>query len=149
MDFRKELRQEELLVLEGCGRRVGCRSGETVSFNPYQDVLFLLNGALQAKGFDASGKTLVRTYTTGEVINELSVLTAQVSRLRVTALIQSISLLVSQARIDSLVTENPKVAAKLFRHFAKLIIYRTVPLHASSASSHPLLHATDSLSEAC
>jgi CRP-like cAMP-binding protein len=149
MDFREDLRPEDLVVLENCGRKISSRPGERLSFDPHHDVLFILNGGLHATAVDAYGKTFVRMYAAGEVLNELSVLTAQVSLLSVTALTSSVSLLVSQGSIDSLVSESPKVAAKLFRHFAKRIIYRTVPQHANSPSSHSPRHAHDSLSEAC
>jgi CRP-like cAMP-binding protein len=90
----------------------------------------------------------VRIYATGEILNELSVLTAQVSLSSVTAQAPSESLLVSQSAIDALVTEAPKLAAKLFRHFAKLVIYRMVPVHAMPPSQTvPQISA--SLPQAC
>ena len=148
MDFREDLKEEELLVLEGYGRSLSSRPGESLSFDPHHDALFVMSGALQAKAIDATGKTVVRRYTTGEVLNELSVVAAHVSLVKVTALMPSVSLVVSQASVDSLVTEHPKVAAKLFRHFAKLIIYRMVPLHSNSLSSHVVQHAHKRLSQA-
>lgn len=148
MDFREDLKEEEILVLEGYGRRLSSPPGESLSFDPHHDALFVMSGALQAKAIDATGKTVVRRYTTGDVLNELSVVAAHVSLLNVTALMPSVSLVVSQASVDSLITEHPKVAAKLFRHFAKLIIYRTIPLHSNSPSSHVVRHANEPLSQA-
>lgn len=137
MDFREDLREEEMGVLARYGRTLSSLAGEHLSFDPHHEALFILRGGLQAKAIDAGGKTVVRMYATGEVLNELSVVTARVSLLTVTALIPSVSLVVSQDSVDTLVTEHPKVAAKLFRHFAKLVIYRTVPhcynSHTSSA----------------
>jgi CRP-like cAMP-binding protein len=149
MDFREDLRQEDMMVLEGHGRQVSSRPGESLSFDPYHDALFILSGALEAKATDAGGKTMVRRYTAGEVLNELSVVTAQVSLSSVVALIPSMSLVVSHDSVDRLVTDNPKVAARLFRHFAKLIIYRTVPLQFIPSSSPSREHSTDPLSAAC
>jgi CRP-like cAMP-binding protein len=148
MDFREELKEEELRVLADYGRSVSSRPGDSLSFDPHHDALFVMSGVLQAKAIDAAGKTVVRRYTTGDVLNELSVVVAHVSLLNVTALMPSVSLVVSQESVDSLVTEHPKVAAKLFRHFAKLIIYRTVPLHSNSPSSHVARHAQERLSQA-
>jgi CRP-like cAMP-binding protein len=148
MDFREDLKEEEILVLEGYGRSLTSRPGESLSFDPYHDVLFVMSGALQAKAIDATGKTVVRKYTTGDVLNELSVVAAHISLLNVTALMSSVSLVVSQASVDSLVAEHPKVAAKLFRHFAKLIIYRAIPLHSNAASSPVARHAQERLSQA-
>ncbi len=148
MDFREDLKEEEIMVLEAYGRRLSCRPGESLSFDPRHDALFVMSGALQAKAIDANGKIVVRTYTNGEVLNELSVVTAHVSLLKVTALISSVSLVVSQDSVDTLVAEHPKVAARLFRHFAKLIIYRTVPLRSNSPSSPPVLHTQEPLSQA-
>jgi CRP-like cAMP-binding protein len=148
MDFREDLKEEELLVLEGYGRSLSSRPGESLSFDPNHDALFVMSGALQAKAVDATGKTVVRKYTCGDVLNELSVVAAHVSLVTVTALTPSVSLVVSQASVDALVTEHPKVAAKLFRHFAKLIIYRTVPLHPDSPSSHVVRHPQEPLSQA-
>lgn len=148
MDFREDLREEEIDVLERYGRRLSSIAGESLSFDPYHEALFVLSGGLQAKAIDAGGKTVVRVYSTGEVLNELSVVTARISLLSVTAVVLSVSLVVSQDSVDSLVTEHPKVAAKLFRHFAKLVIYRTVPHHYNSPSSHPALQAHGPLSQA-
>jgi hypothetical protein len=148
MDFREDLREEEIGVLERYGRRLCSPTGECLSFDPYHEALFVMSGGLQAKAIDAGGKTVERVYSTGEVLNELSVVTARISLLSVTALVPSVSLVVSQDSVDSLVTEHPKVAAKLFRHFAKLVIYRTVPHHYNSPSSHPALQAHGPLSRA-
>jgi CRP-like cAMP-binding protein len=148
MDFREDLREEEMGVLERYGRRLTSLAGEGLSFDPYHEALFVMSGGLQARAIDARGKTVVRMYASGEVLNELSVVTARISLLSVTASVPSVSLVVSQDSVDSLVTEHPKVAAKLFRHFAKLVIYRTVPHRYNSPSFHPALHAHDSLSQA-
>jgi hypothetical protein len=148
MDFREDLRDEEIGVLERYGRKLSSPTGECLSFDPYHEALFVMSGGLQAKALDAGGKTVERVYSTGEVLNELSVVTARISLLSVTALVPSVSLVVSQDSVDSLVTEHPKVAAKLFRHFAKLVIYRTVPHHYNSAASHPALQAQGPLSRA-
>jgi CRP-like cAMP-binding protein len=148
MDFREDLKEEEILVLEGYGRSLSSRPGESLSFDPHHDALFVMSGALQAKAIDTTGKTVVRRYTTGDILNELSVVAAHVYLVNVTALMPTVSLVVSQASVDSLVTEHPKVAAKLFRHFAKLIIYRTIPLHSNSPSSHVVRHAHEPLSQA-
>lgn len=148
MDFREDLKEEEILVLEGYGRSLSSRPGESLPFDPHHDALFVMSGALQAKAIDATGKPVVRRYTTGDVLNELSVVAAHVSHLNVTALMPSVSLVVSQASVDSLVTEHPKVAAKLFRHFAKLIIYRAIPLHSNSPSPQVVRHANVPLSQA-
>jgi CRP-like cAMP-binding protein len=148
MDFREDLKDEEIRVLAGYGRSLSSRPGESLSFDPIHDALFVMSGVLQAKAVDATGKTVVRRYTTGEVLNELSVVTAHISHLNVTALMPSVSLVVSQASVDSLVTEHPKVAAKLFRHFAKLIVYRAIPLHSNSPSSHVARRASEPLSQA-
>ncbi|MEP6888871.1 MAG: hypothetical protein ABI945_11210 [Nitrospirales bacterium] len=148
MDFREDLKEEEILVLEGYGRSLSSRPGESLSFDLHHDALFVMSGALQARAIDATGKTVVRRYATGDVLNEVSAVAAHVSLLNVTALMPSVSLVVSQTSVDSLVTEHPKVAAKLFRHFAKLIIYRTVPLHSNSPSSHVVRHAHEPLSQA-
>lgn len=149
MDFREDLREEDIAVLEGLGRKVSSRPGESLSFDPHYDALFVLSGALQAKGTDVGGHTVMRRYTTGDVINELSVVTAHVSLSNVTALIPSVSLVVSHDSVDNLVTDHPRVAARLFRHFAKLIIYRAVPLPLSPSSSASVVHNSDSLSAAC
>lgn len=148
MDFREDLKEEEIRVLVGYGSSLSSRPGEKVSFDPHHDALFVMSGTLQAKAIDATGNTVMRRYTTGDVLNEVSVVAAHVSLLNVTALMPSVSLVVSQASVDALVTEHPKVAAKLFRHFAKLIIYRTVPLHSNSPSSHVVRHAHEPLSQA-
>jgi hypothetical protein len=65
------------------------------------------------------------------------------------ALIPSVSLVVSHDSIDGLVTDRPRVAARLFRHFAKLIIYRAVPLPLSPSSPASVVHNSDSFSAAC
>ena len=148
MDFREDLKEEEILVLASYGRSLSSRPGESLAFDPHHDALFVMSGALQAKAVDAAGKTVVRRYAPGDVLNELSVVVAHVSLLKVTALMPSVSLVVSQTSVDSLVAEHPKVAAKLFRHFAKLIIYRTVPLHSNGPSSHAVRHAHEPLSQA-
>jgi hypothetical protein len=148
MDFREDLREEEIGVLERYGRKLSSPTGESLSFDPYHEALFVMSGGLHAKALDAGGKTVERVYSTGEVLNELSVVTARISLLSVTALVPSVSLVVSQDSVDSLVTEHPKVAAKLFRHFAKLVIYRTVPHHYNSPAPHPALQAQGPLSRA-
>ena len=148
MDFREDLKEEEILVLAGYGRRLSSQPGESLCFDPHHDALFVMSGELQAKAIDTTGKTVVRRYAAGDVINELSVVAAHISLLNVTALMPSMSLVVSQTNVDSLVTEHPKVAAKLFRHFAKLIIYRTIPLHSNSPSAPVVRHARESLSQA-
>ncbi len=148
MDFREELSGEELATLEQYGRKVRSTAGECISIDLPREVLFIVSGSVRAKAIDACGKSVMRMYTTGEILNELSVLTAQVSLSSVTAQAPSESLLVSQSAIDALVTESPKLAAKLFRHFAKLVIYRMVPVHAMHPSQAvSRLHA--SLSHAC
>ena len=148
MDFREDLKEEDIRVLEGYGRKLSSRPGESLSFDPHYDALFVMSGALLAKAMDARGKSVVRRYTTGDVLNELSVVAAHVSQLSVTASLPSVSLVVSQGSVDSLVTDHPKVAAKLFRHFAKLIIYRTVPLQSNSPSAHGVRHEQERLSQA-
>ena len=150
MDFREDLREEEMGVLEHYGRRLSSLAGDNLSFDPHHEALFIIRGGLQARAVDARGKTVVRMYTTGEVLNELSVVTARVSLLSVMALIPSESLVVSQDSVDALVTEHPKVAAKLFRHFAKLVIYRTVPhrYNSHNPSTFPALRVQDPLSQA-
>jgi len=153
MDFREDLREEEMGVLEHYGRRLSSLAGDNLSFDPHHEALFIIRGGLQARAVDAGGKMVVRMYTTGEVLNELSVVTARVSLLSVMALIPSESLVVSQDSVDALVTEHPKVAAKLFRHFAKLVIYRTVPHRYNSTTpshpaAHPALRVQDTLSQA-
>ena len=148
MDFREDLKDEDIRVLEGYGRKLSSRPGESLSFDPHHDALFVLSGTLHAKARDVSGKTVLRRYTSGDVLNELSVVTAHVSLLSVTASVPSVSLVVSQGSVDALVTEHPKVAAKLFRHFAKLIIYRTVPLHSNSPSAHAVRQSHERLSQA-
>ena len=150
MDFREDLREEEMGVLEHYGRRLSSLAGDHLSFDPHHEALFIIRGGLQARAIDAGGKTVVRMYTTGEVLNELSVVTARVSLLSVMALVPSESLVVSQDSVDALVTEHPKVAAKLFRHFAKLVIYRTVPhrYNNHNPSTFPALRAHDPLSQA-
>lgn len=148
MDFREELSGEELATLERYGRKVCSTVGESISIDLPQEVLFIVSGAVRAKATDTAGKHMTRMYTTGEVLNELSVLTAQVSLSSITVQAPSELLLVSQRAIDTLVTECPKLAAKLFRHFAKLVIYRMVPLH-TVRSSPALAHGRTSLSQAC
>jgi CRP-like cAMP-binding protein len=148
MDFREDLKEEEILVLADYGRSLCSRPGESLSFDPLHDALFVMSGVLQAKAIDATGKTVARRYTTGDVLNELSVVAAHVTLVNVTALMPSVSLVVSQASVDALITEHPKVAAKLFRHFAKLIIYRTIPLHSNSPSAQVVRHAHERLSQA-
>jgi CRP-like cAMP-binding protein len=148
MDFREDLKEEELLVLEGYGRSLCSAPGERLSFDPNHEALFVMSGVLQAKAIDATGKTVVRRYTTGDVLNELSVVAAHISLSSVSALMPSVSLVVSQASVDSLIIEHPKVAAKLFRHFAKLIIYRTVSPHSNGPSSHVERRAHEPLSQA-
>lgn len=148
MDFREELNGEELATLERYGRKVHSYAGENISIDLPHEVLFIVNGAVRAKATDTGGKSMTRMYTTGEVLNELSVLTAQVSLSSITVQIPSELLLVSQRAIDMLVTECPKLAAKLFRHFAKLIIYRMVPIHAVRPPQ-ATVQSQVSLSQAC
>ena len=74
MDFREELNGEELATLEQYGRKVRSTAGECISIDLPREVLFIVSGAVRAKAVDACGKSVVRIYATGEILNELSVL---------------------------------------------------------------------------
>ena len=98
MDFREELNGEELATLEQYGRKVRSTAGECISIDLPREVLFIVSGAVRAKAVDACGKSVVRIYATGEILNEMSVLTAQVSLSSVTAQAPSESLSSARAR---------------------------------------------------
>lgn len=93
--------------------------------DPGNKLYFILRGVIQIeKGVDESNSARLARLGHGEVLGEISVMDQSPRTATATAFLDAEVMVISRQQVDSLVTSDPKVAAKIFLGMAQSLARR-------------------------
>ena len=138
------LTREDILLLASLGHYVTCRAGDAVlrAGDPGRDIFLILDGCFEVSGriqHTPQDEIQVRkTLSAGDVFGEIRFLTDEIRYATVAAVEHSTLLVLNAKALDRLVITAPKVAAKVFRNIARIVVSRLCPSHDNApAPSSP------------
>jgi predicted GNAT family N-acyltransferase len=124
---------EDVTVLASLGHYVSCQVGDAVlrAGDPGRDIFLILDGRFQVTGrFRHTPDDEIQVskiLTAGDVFGEIRFLTDEIRYASVVALEHSTLLVLNAKAMDRLVITAPKVAAKVFRNIARIVVSRLCP----------------------
>jgi predicted GNAT family N-acyltransferase len=138
------LTREDVPLLASLGHYVTCRAGDAVlrTGDPGRDIFLILDGRFEVSGRIRHAPQeeiqVRRTLSAGDVFGEIRFLTEEIRYATVTAVEHSTLLVLNAKALDRLVITAPKIAAKMFRNIARIVVSRLCPAHDSApAPSSP------------
>lgn len=132
---------DDVRMLASLGHYVSCRAGDAVlrAGDPGRDIFLILDGRFQVSGRIRHSPDdeihVSKTLTAGDVFGEIRFLTEEIRYASVVAADHSTLLVLNAKALDRLVISAPKVAAKVFRNIARIVVSRLCP--ASDCPSGP------------
>jgi N-acyl-L-homoserine lactone synthetase len=129
------LTMEDVTMLASLGHYVSCHAGDAVlrAGDPGRDIFLILDGRFQVTGqirhTPHDEIQVSKTLTAGDVFGEIRFLTEEIRYASVVAAEHSTLLVLNAKALDRLVTTAPKVAAKVFRNIARIVVSRLCPSH--------------------
>lgn len=127
------LTMEDVTMLAALGHHVSCRAGDAVlrAGDPGRDIFLILDGRFQVSGRIRHSPDdeihVSKTLTAGDVFGEIRFLTEEIRYASVVAADDSTLLVLNAKAMDRLVISAPKVAAKVFRNIARIVVSRLCP----------------------
>jgi predicted GNAT family N-acyltransferase len=124
---------EDVTVLASLGHYVSCQIGDAVlrAGDPGRDIFLILDGRFQVTGrFRHTPDDEIQVskiLAAGDVFGEIRFLTDEIRYASVVALEHSTLLVLNAKAMDRLVITAPKVAAKVFRNIARIVVARLCP----------------------
>ncbi|MBA2252941.1 MAG: GNAT family N-acetyltransferase, partial [Nitrospirales bacterium] len=124
---------EDVTMLASLGHYVSCRDGDAVlrAGDPGRDIFLILDGRFQVSGRIRHSPDdeihVSKTLTAGDVFGEIRFLTEEIRYASVVAADHSTLLVLNARALDRLVISAPKVAAKVFRNIARIVVSRLCP----------------------
>lgn len=124
---------EDVTMLASLGHYVSCRAGDAVlrAGDPGRDIFLILDGRFQVSGRIRHSPDdeihVSKTLTAGDVFGEIRFLTEEIRYASVVAADHSTLLVLNARAMDRLVISAPKVAAKVFRNIARIVVSRLCP----------------------
>lgn len=124
---------EDVTMLASSGHYVSCREGDAVlrAGDPGRDIFLIVDGRFQVSGRIRHSSDdeipVSKTLTAGDVFGEIRFLTEEIRYASVVAADHSTLLVLNARALDRLVISAPKVAAKVFRNIARIVVSRLCP----------------------
>lgn len=124
---------EDVTMLASLGHYVSCRAGDAVlrAGDPGRDIFLILDGRFHVTGRIRHSPDdeihVSKTLTAGDVFGEIRFLTEEIRYASVVAADHSTLLVLNARALDRLVISAPKVAAKVFRNIARIVVSRLCP----------------------
>lgn len=137
------LTMEDVTLLASLGHYVTCHAGDAVlrAGDPGRDIFLILDGRFEVHGrirHTPQNEIQVRkALSAGDVFGEIRFLTEEIRYATVAAVEYSTLLVLNAKALDRLVITAPKVAAKVFRNIARIVVSRLCPSHNSPVPSSP------------
>ncbi|WP_447977152.1 cyclic nucleotide-binding domain-containing protein [Candidatus Nitrospira bockiana] len=124
---------EDVRLLASLGHYVSCRTGDAVlrAGDPGRELFLILDGRFNVTGqIRHSGSDAIpvsKLLRAGDIFGEIRFLTEEIRYASVVAEEDSTLLVLNAKAMDRLVTTAPKVAAKVFRNIARIVVARLCP----------------------
>lgn len=124
---------EDVTMLASLGHYVSCRAGDAVlrAGDPGRDIFLILDGRFHVSGRIRHSQDdeihVSKMLTAGDVFGEIRFLTEEIRYASVVAADHSTLLVLNARALDRLVISAPKVAAKVFRNIARIVVSRLCP----------------------
>jgi predicted GNAT family N-acyltransferase len=124
---------EDVTMLASLGHYVTCREGDAVlrAGDPGRDIFLIVDGRFQVSGRIRHSPDdeihVSKTLMAGDVFGEIRFLTEEIRYASVVAADHSTLLVLNARALDRLVISAPKVAAKVFRNIARIVVSRLCP----------------------
>ncbi|WP_447977147.1 cyclic nucleotide-binding domain-containing protein [Candidatus Nitrospira bockiana] len=129
VDILDRLNEEEMKLVISAGHVVSCREGDVVLCvnDPGRELFVILSGIFEVSGtidgpFGPVG--VWKLLRAGDTFGEIRFLTEHIRYASVTARSDARVLVLNSKALDRLMTGAPRVAAKLYRNLARLVVSR-------------------------
>lgn len=132
------LTMDDVRMLASLGHYVPCRAGDAVlrAGDPGRELFLILDGRFQVTGrirhSDQEEIQVCKTLAVGDLFGEIRFLTEEIRYASVVAMEPAMLLVLNAKAMDRLVITSPKVAAKVFRNIARIVVSRLCPATAQS-----------------
>lgn len=140
IDFRAELTPQDWDALQHRGRLTAYAAGTVIDLNVRQHLLFVLTGGVTAGPSPATQDH----FGPGMLVSEWTLLLPRGEGALMRVSEEATVLVVEATVLEELIVSVPKLAAKLYRLFAKALVYRVVrPETTSERCEQPVVERED------